>query len=86
MTVARSLLVDWTSRLYRTGKARVSAEVVGILDRLGTSAEFWQSRLKKLFGKPRLVESNFATSRDRLRDVATRRGVPHLDDAVALSG
>jgi REP element-mobilizing transposase RayT len=80
------LLVDWTSRLYRTGKARVSAEVAGILDRLGTSAEFWQSRLKKLLGKPRLLGCYFATSRDRLREVATRRGVHHLDNAVALSG
>lgn len=79
------LLVDWTSRLYRTGKARMSAEVAGILERLGTSAEYWESRLKKLLGTPRLFGSYFATSRDRLREVATRRGVHHIDNAVALT-
>ena len=35
------LLVDYTSRLCRAGKARVSGEVASILDRLGTSAEVW---------------------------------------------
>ncbi len=36
-------LVDWTARICRTGKARVSQEVVGIKDRLGTSAECWEA-------------------------------------------
>jgi hypothetical protein len=33
------LLVDYTGRLCRQGKARLSREVAWILDRLGTGAE-----------------------------------------------
>ena len=32
------LLVDYTGRLFRTGKATISVELAGIFDRLGTSA------------------------------------------------
>ena len=80
------LLVDWTGRLYRHGKARVSQEVAGILERLGTSAEYWEQRLKKLLGKPRLLGCYFATSRERLKEIATRRGVHHVDNAIGLTG
>jgi hypothetical protein len=45
------LLVDYTSRLCRRGKARVSREVASILDRLGTSAEVWGQRIQRLFEK-----------------------------------
>ncbi len=76
------LLVDWTSRLYRNGKARLSQEVAGILDRLGTSAEYWESRMKKLFGKSRLLGSYFATTNAKLKEIAIRRGVHHVDNAI----
>jgi hypothetical protein len=76
------LLVDWTSRLYRQGKARVSPEVAGILDRLGTSAEYWEYRMKRLLGKARLMGNYFATSRSRLQEIAARRGVHHIDNAI----
>ena len=33
------LLVDYTGRLFRTGKATISVELAGIFDRLGSSAE-----------------------------------------------
>ena len=33
------ILVDYTGRLFREGKAAISAEVAGILERLGSSAE-----------------------------------------------
>ena len=79
------LLVDYTSQLVRQGKARVSQEVSGILDRLGTSSEFWQQRMEKLFAKSRLLGSYFATSRERLRAVASQRGVHHVDNAVSLA-
>jgi hypothetical protein len=75
-------LVDWTARLWRQGKARMSTEVAGIMERLGTSAEFWESRMKKLLGKSRLLGSYFATRSDRLKEIATRRGVHHVDNAV----
>ena len=80
------LLVDYTSRLCRNGKARVSAEVAGIFERLGTSAEFWEQRLKKLFARPRLLGSYFATDRERLRQLAAQRGVHHLDNLVSAAG
>jgi hypothetical protein len=79
------LLVDYTSRLCRAGKARVSAEVAGIFERLGTSAEYWDARLKQLFGKARLLGSHFAASRDRLRELARTKGVHHLDNLVPLA-
>ena len=70
-------LVDFTGRLFRDGKAVISAEVAGILARLGSSAERWHSRLEKL-KTGRLLGRFFAASRDRLREVATRLGVHHL--------
>jgi REP element-mobilizing transposase RayT len=78
------LLVDYTSRLCRAGKARVSAEVAGIFERLGTSAEFWGARLQKFFKTSRLLGSYFSTDASRLKEIATRRGVHHVDNAVSL--
>lgn len=75
------LLVDYTSRLCRQGKARVSREVVSILDRLGTSAEIWSDRMKQLFATSlRLPGTFFASTRQRLQCVAAARGVHHLDN------
>ncbi len=71
-------LVDWTSRLTREGKARVSAEVASILDRLGTSADAWQVTLQKLFSRPKALGVAFAFHRERLREAAGRRGCHHL--------
>ena len=80
------LLVDYTGRLCRTGKARISSEVAGILERLGTSAEFWQQRLEKLFAKSRLFGNYFATDTARLAEIAIRRGLHHVDNAVRVVG
>ena len=66
-------------------KERVTSELRGIFERLGISAEFWEHRLKKLFGKSRLLGSYFATSRERLQEIAARRGVRHVDNAVPLA-
>jgi hypothetical protein len=71
------LLLDHTSRLFRQGKAVVSAEVAGILQRLGSTAERWQARLEKL-KTGRLLGRFFAATRARLREVATALGVHHL--------
>ena len=46
------LLVDFTGRLFRDGKAVISAELTGILNRLGTTAETWQARLERLKVRP----------------------------------
>ncbi len=71
------LLVDYTGRLFREGKAMISAELAGILERLGSNSENWQARLLKLAGG-RLLGRFFAASRERLRDVAGRLGRHHL--------
>jgi REP element-mobilizing transposase RayT len=74
-------LVDWTARLCRTGKARLSQEVVGIMDRLGTSAEHWQVHMKSLFVKTRWIGCYAATRAESLRAIAQHRGVHHVDNA-----
>ena len=80
------LLVDYTSRLCRQGKARVDRKVASILDRLGTSADVWQHRMKKLLSQSRPYGSFFATDRQRLRELADQRGVHHLDNlTVAIN-
>jgi len=71
------MLVDYTSRLVRDGKASVSAEVETIFTRLGSNAESWGARLLKLRG-PRLMGRFLAASRDRLREIAQRLGVRHV--------
>jgi REP element-mobilizing transposase RayT len=75
------LLVDYTGRLFREGKARISRELAGIFERLGSDAEFWGDRLKQMFSRSRLLGSYMATHRDKLREVAARRGVHHVDNA-----
>ena len=71
------LLVDFTGRLYRKGKAAISAELAGILDRLGSNAESWRARLDKL-RSGRLFGRFFAASRERLREVAERLDVRRM--------
>ncbi len=71
------LLVDYTGRLFREEKAVVLPELAGIFERLDTSAENWQARLKTLAGG-RLLGRFFAASRARLREVAEHCGVRHL--------
>jgi hypothetical protein len=71
------LLVDFTGRLFREGKAGISAELAGIFERLGSDSERWWSRIEKL-GTGRLLGRFFAASRERLRDVAAHLGVRHL--------
>jgi hypothetical protein len=68
------VLVDYTSRLFREGKATISREVTEVLDRIGTTAETWQARLEKL-RSGRLLGRFFAASRRRLRAVAERLGL-----------
>jgi uncharacterized membrane protein len=71
------LLVEHTGRLFRAGKAVISGELAGVFERLGSNAENWQARLRKL-AAGRLLGRFFAASRARLREVAARLGVHHL--------
>jgi len=80
------LLVDYTGRLFRDGKAAIAREVAAIMERLGTTAETWHARLDKL-RKGRLLGRFFAASRQRLREVAERLGlrrVPNLGGCPAV--
>lgn len=71
------MLVEYTGRLLRDGKASISSELADIFERLGSSAAVWQARLQKLRGG-RGLGRFLATSRERLREAAQKLGVHHL--------
>jgi len=79
-------LLDWSSRLLRTGKACVPKEVAGILGRLGSSPDFWQHRLEKLRDRSRIFGTVFATKRSEINRMAESRGVKKLSNLNACSG
>jgi hypothetical protein len=68
------LLVDYSGRLFREGKAIISREVAEIFERMGTTGETWQARLEKL-SQGRLLGRFLAASRQRLREVTQRLGL-----------
>ena len=70
-------LVDYTGRLFREGKASISAELAGIFERLGFDAQSWQIQIKKLCGD-RLLGCFFAASRAKLREIGDRLDVRRL--------
>jgi hypothetical protein len=69
--------VDYTGRLFRQGKASISAGLATIFVRLGCSAQSRQARQQKLKGD-RLVGRFFATTRAKLREISERLGVRHV--------
>ena len=71
------LLVDYTARLFREGKATLSREMAEILDRLQTSAEQWQARLDRLRTR-RPLGRFFAATRARLRGIGTRLNLKYM--------
>ncbi len=66
-------LVEHSGRLLRDGKASISAELAGIFERLGTSAEVWQERLECLMNN-RLLGRFFASTQERLDELAEQVG------------
>jgi hypothetical protein len=52
------------------------------MPRLGTSAEHWQSHFQKLLCKTRWLGSYCATSAERLKSIAAKHGVHHVDNAL----
>ena len=78
------LLVDFTGRVFREGKARISADLAGILDRIGSSAQRWQLRMEKL-KNGRSFGRFFAASRDKLREIAQRLNVRRLVNLVGCA-
>ncbi|MEQ1831358.1 MAG: hypothetical protein ABL921_35760, partial [Pirellula sp.] len=71
------MLVEYTGRMLREGKAAISSEVADIFARLGCTPETWGVRMTKLTGG-RLLGRFLAASRDRLRRLASRLKVRHL--------
>ena len=55
----------------------VSREVAEILERIGSSAEHWEARLRGL-SQGRLLGRFLAASRERLREVAAGLGLSRL--------
>jgi hypothetical protein len=78
------LLVDHTARLFRDGKAAISAELAGIFERLGSNAEDWRIRMAKL-RQVGLFGRFFAATRERLREAAKRLRVRHLTNLAGCS-
>ena len=70
-------LVDYTGRLFREGKASISADLAGVFERLGCSAQSWQIQIEKLRGD-RLLGRFFAACRATLREIGERLGVRRL--------
>jgi len=82
------LLVDYTGRLFREGKAVISRQVAEIFERLGSSAETWQARLEKL-RKGRLLGRFPPSAGLRLRGqpaAITRCGAASRSAPCAQSG
>jgi len=71
-------VLDYTSRLDRRGKARLSAGVRDLFERLGTSEQSWTERLKQLLTSKSLRGRYFAGDRQRIGEVAAARGRHHL--------
>ncbi len=78
------LLVDYTSRLYRKGKAIVSHELAGIFERLGTTPEVWYQRLKQLLDRKHLLGRFFTTDPQRLKKLAADSGQHHLNNLIPM--
>ncbi len=57
------LLVEYTGRLFRAGKAVISGELAGVFERQGSNAENWQARLQKLAAGRLLARVSYLSSR-----------------------
>ena len=68
------LLVEYTGRVFRAGKASISSELATVFERLGTNAETWGTRLERL-RKQHFFGRFFAATRQRLVEVSERLGI-----------
>ena len=69
--------MDYTGRIFREGKAMISAELAGIFERLGCTTDQWADRLAQL-RRGRLLGWVFAAGRARLEEIAKKLKVRHL--------
>jgi hypothetical protein len=72
--------IHWAA--LSAGEGLISAELTGIFEWLGFTAESWRDAMGNLWGK-RLLGRIFAASRIKLRAIAQQLGVRHL---VNLTG
>jgi len=71
------LLVEYTGRLFREGKAVISGELAGVFERLGSNAEELAGAVAEA-GRGPVAGPFLRRRRARLREVAERLGVHHL--------
>jgi hypothetical protein len=75
-------LVEYTGRLYREGKAQLSEGLQEVFDRLSSTAETWQARMKRFMGSAKLRGSFFSTKtqafRQQIQPTGKRRANLHL--------
>ena len=67
------LLVDYAGRLFRKQKARISSAAKEILDRIGTSVEFWGDRINKMLKSKELRGRYFAGNDASLKPLKKKR-------------
>jgi len=74
------MLVEYTGRIVRNGKVSIASELPDIFDRIGTTAQRWENRVKKMIGS-RWFGSFIASNRQLLRETANKLGLHHLANA-----
>ncbi len=81
------LLVDYTSRLYRNGKARLNSAVKEVFERLNTSQEFWSDRIQKMLSSRDLRGNFFGTNSESIQSLSAQRGqrMPNLSPQAAVA-
>lgn len=78
------LLVDYTGRLFRSGKAVIHESVQGIFERLQTSVEFWQTCMKRMLSSVDWRGNFFATETSRVRELSAQQGKRRINLAPQL--
>ena len=68
------LLVEYTGRLWRNGKANMSAGLKEIFDRIDSSAELWTERIQRMMQAGSLRGCFFAATKESLQEFAANRG------------
>ncbi len=76
------MLVEYTGRIVRDGKAAITAEVSDILARIGSTAEAWHTCMYRLRGD-RLLGRFIAGSRELLQSTAQKLGAKRLANLAA---
>lgn len=72
------MLIDYTSRLCREGKCRISNKAKSILDRIGNDHDKWFERMGKMLQSSRLYGRVFGTSRVAICRAAKQFGLKRL--------